>query len=73
MLKRFITRYKHIIQGWYLMIKDDKQTRELSKERLAVCKLCPKRNRYLDQCTECGCFLPAKSRVIDADCPLGLW
>jgi hypothetical protein len=55
------------------MLKDDKATRNMSQVRRMVCEVCPKRNKFLDQCNECGCFLPAKTRVKDAACPLQLW
>jgi hypothetical protein len=46
---------------------------EISKPRTAICKLCQHRDKVLNSCNACGCFLPAKTRVEDAECPFGYW
>ena len=44
---------------------------ELSKKRLAKCKQCDQLT--LGFCKQCGCFMPAKVKLIRADCPQELW
>lgn len=46
---------------------------ELSKTRSAICSPCQHKDKRLNSCKECGCFLPAKTRVDDAQCPFGYW
>ncbi len=45
---------------------------ETKKLRLSVCEECPS---YLisKQCKECGCFMPIKTELEYASCPLGKW
>jgi hypothetical protein len=43
----------------------------LANERLAECNICDA--RALGVCTACGCIIAAKVRLLESDCPLGLW
>lgn len=42
------------------------------KERMEICTACPFMGSD-KRCGKCGCFLPAKTRVAKASCPIGLW
>lgn len=42
-----------------------------AKERMEICKACP--NLKLNFCKECGCFMPAKTKLKWASCPIGKW
>lgn len=46
--------------------------KELSKKRMAICKQCPffKLNKT---CQKCGCYMPAKTKVVQASCPIKKW
>lgn len=46
----------------------DKQT---AKMRMDICKACP--NLALNLCKECGCFMPAKTKLAWTECPIGKW
>lgn len=48
-------------------------TNEVAAERLEICKQCPKFIKATTQCTECGCFMFAKTKLKAAKCPLGKW
>jgi len=48
-------------------------TDEVAAERLEICKQCPKFIKATTQCTECGCFMFAKTKLKAAKCPLGKW
>jgi predicted Zn-ribbon and HTH transcriptional regulator len=41
--------------------------------RLKTCDECPRLYRPTQQCKECGCFVKAKSRIKNSECPLGKW
>lgn len=41
--------------------------------RRSLCDACEVRNTTVDMCTVCGCFLPAKIRLLESECPMELW
>jgi hypothetical protein len=45
---------------------------KLKAERLAICETCPE---YMatNQCKQCGCFMPVKTGLLHARCPLAKW
>jgi len=46
---------------------------ETYKERTTICKSCNKFDDLETKCMECGCYIPAKARVIIDSCPLNKW
>jgi hypothetical protein len=46
---------------------------ELSDHRYSICKECPLLNDVTKTCKECGCFMPAKTKLKAATCPVGKW
>ena len=46
---------------------------ETYRERMSICKSCDKYDEFDNRCSECGCFLPAKARIILDSCPLEKW
>ena len=53
-----------------------RQNKEMSKERMDICKECPmfyKDELLGDRCKECGCRLNAKTRIAEEKCPLNKW
>ena len=48
-------------------------TDEEYKERIMVCRDCDKFREVQNECAECGCYLPAKARIVLDSCPLGKW
>ena len=45
---------------------------EEADRRFTICKECPKLT-VTKQCSECGCFMVAKTKLLHADCPLDKW
>lgn len=41
-------------------------------QRMSVCEKCPKL-MVTKQCSECGCYMPIKSQLMHASCPLEKW
>jgi hypothetical protein len=68
-----MSRIMAIIEGWWYYVTSNKEANVRSKPRTAICKTCDYKNKKLNACNECGCFLPAKTRVEDAQCPFGYW
>ena len=46
---------------------------ETIAKRRALCDSCEVRNELVDICTACGCFIPAKIRLTESECPMELW
>jgi hypothetical protein len=41
--------------------------------RYAICKECPHLIQSTTTCTQCGCFMAAKTYLADVECPIGKW
>jgi hypothetical protein len=41
--------------------------------RIAICKSCPQLIKGVNLCRSCGCFAPAKVRIMNESCPQGRW
>lgn len=50
--------------------KADAETRA---ERVSICDSCEHLIRMTKQCRKCGCFMPAKTWIAEASCPLQKW
>lgn len=48
-------------------------SKEQQQERLAICSFCPLKDPEAERCTECGCWLAAKTRLKSESCPKGFW
>jgi hypothetical protein len=44
-----------------------------ASQRMEICKACPSYKSLLYMCSECGCIMPAKTRINSSECPLGKW
>jgi hypothetical protein len=45
----------------------------VSKKRLDICIKCPEFFELTKQGKKCGCFMVLKTKLQDAECPLGKW
>lgn len=41
--------------------------------RMQICNSCPHFIKGTSQCKKCGCFMSAKTRLKQAQCPIGKW
>jgi hypothetical protein len=63
---------KRVARPWdFLMPNTEYATSLEAKERLDVCKQCPRLKANV--CHECGCFMPMKTKLAHAECPIGKW
>lgn len=46
---------------------------EIAEERLSICNGCDKLIKATKTCKECGCFMSAKTKLPNAECPIGKW
>ena len=45
---------------------------EEEQRRYSLCEECPEL-MLTKQCKQCGCFMPAKTKLLHATCPIGKW
>jgi len=45
----------------------------ISKNRFDICLSCPELFQATKQCKKCGCLMTLKTKLQDAECPLGKW
>jgi len=59
---------------WHLL-DPQKYTKEedLGEKRYAICLQCPELIDLTKQCKQCGCFMPLKTKLEAAVCPLKKW
>ena len=43
------------------------------KERLSTCNNCEHYNSFFKQCKICKCFMPLKTMLVNANCPINKW
>lgn len=56
-----------IYHGWKNYLLPNEELEPLFKDRLSICKTCPKNRAGI--CTLCGCVLQAKTRSLEEECP----
>ena len=59
-----------------MSIEDDEKALEQNpsaKERYQICKACDKLNYTLRTCSICNCFMPLKTLLPHAKCPINKW
>jgi hypothetical protein len=57
---------------WDLLNPNEpRSSRQTRLERLKICGECP--NLKANFCTECGCFMPLKTTLQNATCPIHKW
>ena len=46
---------------------------KIHEERMSICLQCPELIKLTKQCKKCGCLMEAKTKLPNAECPLGKW
>lgn len=58
---------------WHLLDPDRYvQDPDLAKQRLSICEGC-EFFQVTKTCEKCGCFMPLKTKLAIAECPIGKW
>jgi hypothetical protein len=47
--------------------------KEESERRYGICQECPELIQMTKTCKKCGCFMSAKTKLLNATCPIGKW
>jgi len=58
---------------WNLIDGSPRSDGDLSESRLEICKGCEFFRPRTQTCMKCGCFMKAKSMLLNAKCPIGKW
>ena len=45
----------------------------VAAERMEICKTCPFFIKTTTQCSKCGCLMHLKTKLAQAQCPVGNW
>ena len=46
---------------------------EYAKTRILICRACKEYNHFTKTCDVCYCFMPGKTLLKGASCPIGKW
>lgn len=59
---------------WDLLNKNKARVEEiLQKERMVICRACPLFIEKTGQCSKCLCIMELKTKLAEAECPVGKW
>ncbi len=62
------------VKPWdFLKPSTEYSSEEEAAERFSICLACPKLIQSTKRCSECGCFMAAKTKLKKATCPLNKW
>ena len=51
----------------------ERASEEVVEERMSTCLNCPELIGVTKQCKKCGCMMTAKTKLLQATCPIGKW
>ncbi len=68
-----MSQLEEIYEGWKNLIFPNKQAEELAKQRIKSCVDCDQFKKDTKRCGICGCFMPAKVRSKESECPVKKW
>jgi len=60
------------VKPWDVLKKENWTDQEIRLARLAVCKACPELTAF-NFCRHCNCFMPSKTLLQKAKCPINKW
>lgn len=65
---------QEIYNGWKNYIFPNPEIEEIAKKRIAICvnNKCGKFT-FKKTCKICGCYMPAKVRSMNSNCPIKKW
>lgn len=62
------------VKPWDLLNPNQPRSEEeLMQARLDICKSCEFFRAKTEQCKKCGCFMKLKTKLKNANCPIGKW
>lgn len=65
---------KYDTKPWDLVDpRKPKLPKTIAAKRMAICNECPALIQLTRTCRKCGCYMPAKTILAEAECPIGKW
>lgn len=61
------------VRPWDLINGAPRSEGDISDSRLEICKTCDFFRPKTQTCKKCGCFMKAKTLLLNAKCPIGKW
>ena len=61
------------VKPWDLFNGSPRSPEEVAQYRLEICNGCEFFRKTTQTCKKCGCFMKAKSMLLNAKCPIGKW
>jgi hypothetical protein len=62
------------VKPWdFLKPSTEYAEKEEAEKRFSICLECPQLIQSTKRCSECGCFMAAKTKLKLATCPLNKW
>jgi len=61
------------VKPWDLINGSPRSEEEVAKSRLEICRTCEYFRPKTETCRKCGCFMKAKTMLLNAKCPIGKW
>lgn len=59
---------------WHLFDPEKQiENKEIIEQRMSICMSCEYFLKPTQQCKKCGCFMPFKTKLKGAGCPIGKW
>jgi predicted ArsR family transcriptional regulator len=58
---------------WHLLDKENYVEEDVANSRYELCKACPFFIKATSQCSKCGCLMQLKTKLSNAECPVGIW
>jgi hypothetical protein len=52
---------------------EENRGKKFERERTLICKQCEHLVQIFNVCNVCGCFMPIKTKLKRAECPIGKW
>jgi hypothetical protein len=62
------------VRPWDLFNKNKERVlAQVKEDRMAICRNCEFFIALTNQCTKCGCIMPLKASLAEAECPIHKW
>lgn len=59
---------------WHMFSSEEpRASDEVAEKRMGICNNCPELISITKQCKQCKCVMPAKTKLLQATCPIGKW
>lgn len=72
-LDKLKTRIAEVADAAGERIKESLAPEEVAAKRIEICIACPELIQITKTCKKCGCFMAAKTKIKNVECPLKKW